>query len=359
MTPGMPEPGKHSSFPEAFHFRHLALPLLSFPLCQLQHHHLLTSKLSWFQQMKVLLLLPGLCNRKNPLGSSFSYSTLPWDIAQSANGTGDLALIKRSSNQKRVSKKSTTCSFYLSFITLLYHSLLKSADNTYLTSPRYIYMYVCVCAYTYMCIYFPASGHKGWPGHSSLTAYKHWKHKTTWSHQGPSYWKCPTLIAVCGLWFPSRSNFLTLPCFCSCCPSQYHSSLSMMWKKKTNWTLCICTKGTVSYRKIFMLIPKQRWKLYFKHWPNLVRICLSWMVIFCTWDGITPHTGGCQLGRNLLYRNLGGTKPVEHPQCCKLTAYWAAVVNASQQTEGTIPSLWHLCHWMRSAASRFLGSPVP
>lgn len=108
-----------------------------------------------------------------------------------------------------------------------------------------------------------------------------------------------------------------------------------------------------------MLIAKQRWQLYFKHWPNLVRICLSWMVTFCTWDGITPHTGGCQLGRNLLCRNLGGTKLAEHPQCCKLTAYRAAVVNASQQTEGTIPSLRHLCHWMRSAASRFLGSPVP
>lgn len=198
MTPGTPEPAKHSSFPEAFHFRHPALPLLSFPLCQLQHHHLLTSKLSWFQQMKALLPLPGLlCNRKNPLGSSFSYSALPWGMAHSANALGTWPLSKEPcSNQKRVSKESMRCSFHLSFITLPYDSLLKSPDNTYLASLRYMYMCFCVCVYTYMCIYFPAAGHKGWLGHSSLVAYKDWKQKTTWSHQGPFYWKHPTLIAV-------------------------------------------------------------------------------------------------------------------------------------------------------------------
>jgi len=100
------------------------------------------------------------------------------------------------SNQKRVSRESMRCSFRLSFITLPYDSLLKSPDNTYLASLRYIYMCFCVCVYTYMCIYFPAVGHKGWLGHSSLVAYKDWKQKNTRSHQGPFYWKHPTLIAV-------------------------------------------------------------------------------------------------------------------------------------------------------------------
>lgn len=155
MTPGTPEPGKHSSFPEAFHFRHLALPLLSFPLCQLQHHHLLTSKLSWFQQTKSscfclaysatekILFLPHSTLGHNPV-NKWHWGPSPYQK-------------NNSSNQKRLSKESMTCSFHLSFITLPYHSLLKSADNNYLASLRYIHMCICRCAYTYMCIYFPAS----------------------------------------------------------------------------------------------------------------------------------------------------------------------------------------------------------